>query len=265
MVVGPHGRKNFLNKMDLKLKGKNALVTGSSQGIGKAIAKILHTEGCNVTLNGRNPKNLKKTALEFQDRIDTCSADVTKINDCKKLIQHTKKQWGSIDILICNVGNGTSVSPGKETFEEWQRVFLTNFYSAVNVIEAAKKELSKTKGTIICISSIAGIETLGGPITYSVAKSALNSYVKNISKPFAKVGIRINGIAPGNIMFKESVWMKKLSKNPRAVKQMLKNDVALGKFGTPDEIASFTAFLCSSQSSFSTGSIFVVDGGQIRS
>ena len=249
--------------MDLELKGKNALITGSSRGIGYAIATLLHKEGCNVTINGRNDETLKKTITSFNERIHSCAADVTSVDDCNTLIKETINKWGSIDILVCNVGSGTSVKPGDENFEEWQRVFLNNFYSAVNVIEAAKNELSKSGGSIVCISSIAGMESTGAPVTYSVAKSALNAYVKNISKPLAKLGIRINAMVPGNIIFEGSVWAKKLSENPQDVEKMLKNEVAIQRFGKPQEIANFVAFLCSEKSSFATGSLFVVDGGQI--
>ena len=251
--------------MDLELKGKNALITGSSKGIGYAIATLLHKEGCNVTINGRNDDILKKTVTSFNERIHGCAADVASVDDCNTLIKETINKWGSIDILVCNVGSGTSVKPGDEDFEEWQRVFSNNFYSAVNVIEAAKNELSKSGGSIVCISSIAGMESTGAPVTYSVSKSALNAYVKNISKPLAKLGIRINAVVPGNIIFEGSVWTKKLSENPQDVEKMLKNEVAMQRFGKPQEIANFVAFLCSEKSSFATGSLFVVDGGQTRS
>ncbi len=250
--------------MDLELKGKTALVTGSSRGIGNAIATLLHKEGCNVTINGRNDNSLKSASSSFKERIHVCAADVTKLEDCKTLIKETIKQWGSIDILVCNVGSGTSVKPGEENFEEWKRVFTNNFYSAVNIIEVAKDELSKTGGSIVCVSSITGIEVLGAPITYSVAKAALNVYVKNISKPLAKLGIRINAVAPGNVIFEGSVWEKKLSENPLDVENMLK-DVALQRLGKPEEIANFVVFLCSQKSSFATGALFVIDGGQTRS
>ncbi len=250
--------------MDLKLKGKNAIVTGSSNGIGFSIAKNLHQEGCNVTLNGRTSKSLENALLHFNDRIHSCKADVTNSDDSKKLINNAIDHWGSIDILVCNVGNGSSVLPGNENHNEWQKTFQENFFSATNVIESTLNAKT-TLTSIVCISSIAGIESIGAPVTYSVAKAGINAYVKNMSRYLAKSGIRINAIAPGNILSETSVWKKKLDDDPKIIKKMLEKEVPMNRFGIPEEISSLAAFLCSEKSSFITGSIFVADGGQIHS
>jgi len=251
--------------MELNLKGKNALVTGSSKGIGYAIASHLFEEGCNVTINGRNENSLKTLKSKFNDRMNYCAADVTNPNDCKRLITNTIDQWGSIDILVCNVGNGNSVKPGNENIEEWKKSFSDNFFSTTNVIEELLKYNPNSLKSIVCISSIAGIESTGAPVPYSVAKSAINSYVKNISKHFAKYDIRINTVCPGNIMFENSVWEKKLIENSKNVEDMLKKEVAMKRFGTPAEISNLVVFLCSEKSSFITGSTFTADGGQTKS
>ena len=250
--------------MDLNLNEKVAIVTGSSKGIGKSIAFSLINEGCKVVLNGRNKSNLKSTAKKM-DSMDYFVADVTNPKECKKLVNYVIKKFGKIDILICNVGNGNSVKPGSETNTEWKNMIDVNFFSAINIIDAAKKSLKKSKGAIICISSIAGVETTGAPVTYSISKTALISYVKRISKPFAKEGIRINSVSPGNIYFKGSTWDKKMKTEKNEVKKMLKNNVSLNRFGTPEEVSHIVTFLVSSKTSFVTGSNFVIDGGQIRS
>ena len=118
---------------------------------------------------------------------------------------------------------------------------------------------------IICISSICGCEVIpNAPITYSVAKAALNSYVKGISRPLAENNININAIAPGNLIFEGSVWEEKLKNDKIGVLEMLKKEVILNRFGTPEEISNFVIFLLSSFSSFSTGKTFIVDGGQTK-
>ncbi len=250
--------------MDLKLNKKIALVTGSSSGIGFGIAKKLSDEGCYVILNGRHEKTLKISVKKLGNHTKFLKADVTKPKQCQMLIEKIIKMYGRLDILVCNVGNGNSKSPGKETIDEWQKMFEINFLSAVNIIKYSKKYLSKSNGTIVCISSIAGIDRIDAPLPYSVAKSALNMYVKTASKYLASLQIRINAIAPGNIMFKDSVWEKKIQKNPTKVKNFLNQEVPLKRFGTPDEIGNLTAFLVSSASSFITGETIIADGGQIR-
>jgi len=262
MVAGQLGNGNL--KMDLRLQGKTALITGSTKGIGKAIAKSLYDEGCNIVINSRHTDDLNNI-FEDHRRVSSFTADVTDTSSCIKLINHVIEKWGQLDILICNVGNGSSVPPGNETISEWKRMFDINFFSVTNMIEASAKELAKTHGTIVCISSIAGMEILGAPLTYSAAKSSLNFYVKGISKSLAKYGIRINAVAPGNILFHGSVWEKKSTENPQEVQKMLDEDVPLKRFGQPEEVANMVTFLSSPMCAFVTGSIVVIDGGQLRS
>jgi 3-oxoacyl-[acyl-carrier protein] reductase len=126
--------------------------------------------------------------------------------------------------------------------------------------------LEANGGAIVCISSICGQEFVpGAPLTYSAAKAALNSYVRGIARPLGKIGVRINAIAPGNILFDNSVWKKKLDDDTDTVYNMLSTYVALGELGAPRHVANLALWLASSASSFCTGSIFVVDGGQVHS
>ena len=250
--------------MDLKLNGKKVFVSGSSRGIGLGVANKFIEEGANVVINSRNPKELKSVA----DSIKNCqgvAGDVSNPESARYVIQEAAKILGGIDIVVCNVGNGSSVAPGKETFEEWMRVFSVNFFSAINVISASSDLLEASGGSIVCISSICGSETIpGAPITYSVAKAALNTYVKSISFPMGAIGIRINCVAPGNINFEDSVWSKKLAKDPDLVRDMLENTVPLKKLGSPNDVANLVVLLASDVANFVTGSIFTTDGGQTR-
>jgi len=250
--------------MDLGLKNKVILVTGSSQGIGYAIAEHLHAEGCQVVLNGRNEAILKKSAERLQGSA-SLSADVTVPVEAQNLITEVIARYGRLDGLVCNVGSGRSVAPGEESPEEWESMFSQNLWSVTNAVEAAKIHLASSRGSIVCISSICGSEVIpGAPVTYSAAKAALHAYVRGIARPLGKDGVRINAIAPGNILFDGSVWEKKLKENAADVESMLVRDVALEKLGTPEDIAKLTAFLMSSSAGFATGAVWTLDGGQVR-
>ena len=133
------------------------------------------------------------------------------------------------------------------------------------MVEAANSALEATKGSIVCISSICGNEVIpGAPVTYSSAKAALNAYVRGIARPLGKQGIRINAIAPGNILFDGSVWSLKLAEDADAVKKMLEQDVSLNQMGTPKNVAELTAYLVSPRANFATGGIWTLDGGQVH-
>ena len=215
-------------------------------------------------VNGRDPAVLEEAIANLSASIGFV-ADVTQPEESAQLIKEVIDRFGRLDALVCNVGSGRSVPPGNEYFEEWQRIFSVNLWSATNMVEAATDALASTNGTIVCISSICGQECVpGAPITYSTAKAALNAYVRGISRPLGARGVRINAIAPGNILFDGSVWHKKIKDNQASVTKMLEQNVALKKLGTPSDIASLTAYLLSPISNFTTGSVWTIDGGQVH-
>jgi 3-oxoacyl-[acyl-carrier protein] reductase len=242
--------------MDLKLRDKNVFVSGSSRGIGSAIASAFLAEGANVVTNSRR---------EVSEGRRHIVADVLRPDGIPKIKEELEKTFnGQLDVLVCNVGSGSSVPPGTETSEDWKRSFDTNFFSTTNVVEGLRSML-RPGGSILCISSICGLEQFGAPLTYSSSKAALNAYVVGLSKVLGKSQIRVNAIAPGNILFDGSVWDRKLKENETAVRQMLERDVALKRLGTPTEVANVALFISSEHASFIPGTILVSDGGKIRS
>jgi NAD(P)-dependent dehydrogenase (short-subunit alcohol dehydrogenase family) len=250
--------------MELELSGKTALVTGSSRGIGRAIAEALQAEGCRVALNARNAADLEATARELDSAVAVVG-DVACAEDARRVVGEATAILGRLDILVCNVGSGRSVAPGNETPEEWQRVFAINLWSATNMVEAARGALADTRGVVVCISSICGLEVVAGaPVTYSAAKAALHAYVRGIARPLGAQGVRINAIAPGNILFEGSVWDRKMAEDAAGVQQMLERDVALARLGTPQEVAGLAIYLASPRAGFATGGVWRLDGGQVH-
>jgi 3-oxoacyl-[acyl-carrier protein] reductase len=250
--------------MQLDLSGKVALVTGSSKGIGLAIAQTFHAEGCRVALNGKNEADLALATTQLDGSIGFVG-DVTQPSEAQQIVAKVLCTFGRLDILVCNVGSGHSVPPGNETADEWQRVFALNLWSTTNSVEVARDALVASKGVIVCISSICGLEVIpGAPVTYSAAKAALHAYVRGMARPLGKQGVRINAVAPGNILFDGSVWSQKLSEDKPEVESMLVKNVALGRLGTPIDVGSLVAYLASPRSGFATGSIWTLDGGQVH-
>ena len=251
--------------MNLELEGKTAIVTGASRGIGFAIASCLANEGCHVVINARDEKGLDQAAAKIDGHVTTISGDVREPGVAEKIVAAAHAINARLDILVCNVGSGRSVPPGEESRTDWEDMLTINLIASTMMVEAAEDALSAFGGSIVCISSICGLEALGAPVPYAAAKAALNAYVKNVARPLAKRGIRINAVAPGNILFEGSVWERKLAAESDAVKEMLTRDVSLARLGTPEEIADTVSFLASPRSAFTTGSVVVVDGGQVRS
>ncbi len=251
--------------MHIDLSGKSALVTGASRGIGRAIADLLHAHGCRVALNGRNATDLEVATNALKGSIGIVG-DVANVLGAKQVVADALEALGGLDILICNVGSGRSTPPGQESNDEWLHMFALNLWSTTNTVEAAKEALIASRGSIVCISSICGLEVIpGAPVTYSAAKAALNAFVRGIARPLGRKGVRINAVAPGNILFEGSIWSKKLAEDSESVELMLHRDVSLGRLGSPDEVANLVLYMASPLSGFATGQIWTIDGGQTHS
>ena len=241
---------------------KNVVIIGGTKGIGLSMSnKFLHEKNIVHIISRNRAKNLEQ---DLGKKVFFYNCDATKTDELslvrKKILKNSD---GNIDIVICNVGNGSGSNKYIQDFDEWDESWQTNFNSPVFSSRIFLDDLKKTKGVLLFITSIAGIEDLGAPVSYSVAKSAIESYSKILARRLGP-DVRVNSIAPGNIFIQDGTWDKKLKDNPVAVKKMIESQVPLKRFGKPEEVSELAFFLCSDKASFITGSCFVIDGGQTK-
>lgn len=255
--------------MKLALQDKVVFVAGSSRGIGKGIAGVFLEEGARVVVTGRDATALSSVYTELAkgqaDRVMAFAGDLGQAEVTQEAHREVTARWGAVDALVCNIGSGTAKSGWQLTSADWERVFRINLWASVGLVEVfLPKMIEARRGSITFISSIAGLESLGAPIPYGAAKAALEQYSKDLSRRIGKYGIRVNTIAPGNILFPEGTWQRKVDADPTGVNSMITAEVPLGRFGTPEEIGAAAAFLASDRAGFITGACLVVDGGQTR-
>ena len=254
--------------MDLGLKGKIALVTGASRGIGNRIALALAGEGAHLCICARSEDGLKTAAGEIEKlgvEVEAVVADVTTIEGAEKVVAAARERFGGLEILINNVG-GSAWTPFVEiSDEEWARVFDMSFFSAVRVSRGAIPLMEERGGgSIVNISSIFGRE-IGGPISYNAAKAAVISMTANLAQEAAKKNIRVNTVAPGSILFPGGSWERRLRADPQGIQTFIETNIPCGRFGKPEEVADVVVFLSSERASWVTGACLNVDGGQSKS
>ena len=252
--------------MNLHLRGKKALITGGSKGIGLAITKAFLQEGAQACAVSRGSvalfENVKKLQDDFGlENIFACKCDCSNLKALYSLRAEIETRWNSLDVLIVNVGDGRSVKGILPDDEQWQKTWINNFESSLQTARAFLPMLEQSHGVMLFISSIAGIEAFGAPTDYSTAKTAIISLAKNMARKAAP-NVRINVIAPGNVYVEGGEWDNKIKEDKERVEAIIKASVPMNRFATPEEIADAALFLCSERASFITGSTLVVDGGQ---
>lgn len=255
--------------MDLDLTDKRVLITGASRGIGLAIADAFLREGAKVVLLARTPMTLKEAADQLsvkygKNRVIALPLDCADESKWLGVIEHINNAWGGLDVVVANVGDGRSVPDALPDSAQFAKVWRVNFTASEVTARFTLPCLMKSGGCLLFIGSIAGLEAIGAPTDYSVAKSALATLTKQLARKLAPQ-VRVNCLAPGNVLFPGGSWDAKLKFDQEGVKQLINTTVPMRRFGTPREIADAAVYICSDRASFITGTCLVVDGGQMVS
>jgi len=259
--------------MDLGIRGKYALVTGGSHGIGLAIASALAEEGCNVAICGRNQNRLDQAVTDLEAKgVEAIGvpADVLIKTDIEKVVKTVIDSWKTIHILVNNVGGGGrwgSPSVEETTEQVWIDVYSKNAMAAVRFTRLVIPFMRKQKwGRVVTIASIYGREGGGRP-WFNMAKSAEISLMKTLAMntDLVRDGITFNTVAPGAIMIADTGWEEEMKKDAESFKRMVNANFPLGRLGTPEEVASVVVFLCSEKASLVNGACVAVDGGESHS
>ncbi len=243
------------------LHNKTAIITGSSRGIGYAIAKQLGEAGAHVILISRNQKDIDAIATEFNAmglKASAFACDVSNLENVQAIFKSVISETGRIDILINNAGITRDTLIMRMSEEDWDSVLNINLKGAFNCTKAATRPMMKQRcGRIINITSVVGLTGNAGQINYAASKAGMIGMTKSIAKELAARGITANCIAPGYI---ETEMTNELTEEQKTA---LMQQIPLGKIGNAKDIAYTALFLASDEANYITGQTFTVDGGMV--
>ena len=246
----------------MQLKGKIAIVTGGSRGIGRVIALELARCGASVTVNfntGAGPAEEVVSAIQAAGgAASAVKADVSRLDEAQALVKATVDAYGRLDILVNNAGTTRDMLLAMMKEEDWDVVLATNLKSAFNCCKAALRPMMRQKyGRIVNITSVAGLAGNAGQTNYAASKAGLIGFTKSLAKEVGSRNITVNAVAPG---FVETDLTKSL---PADLKEAAIKATPLGRWGTGEDVAYAVAFLASDEAAFITGQTLSVDGGMV--
>ncbi|SJZ54977.1 3-oxoacyl-[acyl-carrier-protein] reductase [Selenihalanaerobacter shriftii] len=248
----------------MRLADQVAVVTGSSRGIGKAIALRLANEGADIVINypvEAEEEQAQKMVDSIKDmgrKAVAIQANVADMDEVKSMMKEVKKEFGSIDILVNNAGITRDGLLLRMKEEDWDAVLNVNLKGVFNCTKAVSRTMMKQRsGKIINISSVVGVMGNAGQANYSASKAGVIGFTKSTAKELASRGIKVNAIAPG---FIKSKMTEELSED---VKEQMLSSIPLDEFGDPEDVANLAVFLSSDAAKYITGQVIHVDGGMV--
>ncbi len=244
----------------IDLSGKTALITGSTRGIGKAIAQYLAKAGARVIITGRDQGRAEEVAKEIAQTygVETLGVamDMSEKDSITSAYERIESLFGGVDILVNNAGITKDKLFLRMSLEDWEEVLRVNLTGTFLITSLAIKSMLKKRwGRIVNISSVVGFTGNIGQVNYSSTKSALIGFTKSLAKELASRNITVNAVAPG---FIETDMTSVLSDE---LKQAYLKNIPLGRFGKPEDVAGAVVFLCSDYASYITGEVLHVNGG----
>lgn len=250
-----------------RLQGKIAIITGASGGIGSATAAKMLAEGAQVMLAGRDADRLSAViaTLDAGDRVATCLGNPAEEADVIALIEATAARFGGVDILFANAGAEGAIAPltaiSVADFDYVQQVNVRGTWLAIK--HAAPAMIGRGGGSIVCTSSVAGSVGVAGLSAYAASKHAINGLVHVAALELAKAGVRVNAVAPAPIdnAMMASIEAQASPDDPSLARAGFSGLIAMGRYGTNEEVANLVAFLASDEARYCTGGIYPVDGG----
>jgi 3-oxoacyl-[acyl-carrier protein] reductase len=261
--------------MDLGLKGKVALVTAASKGIGLGTARVLAKEGMKVAISSRSAANLEgaraQIAAESGAEVLAVPADMTVWDDLVKLVEATSKKFGGIDVLVYNAGPPKPGTFGELTRADWEEATKLLLLSAVALTQEVLPHMKDKKwGRLIYITSLTLKQTVGNIVLSNTVRLGVAGLSKSLSRELAPYGITSNGIIQGYIRtdrssrLAEEMASKMGTTLDEAFKEMAKS-IPVGRYGEPEEVGSLAAFIASERGAYLNGAMFTIDGGVINS
>jgi 3-oxoacyl-[acyl-carrier protein] reductase len=242
----------------IDLSGKTAFVTGSTRGIGLAIAQALHAAGAKVAVVGRDVERARSVAANLGDRTTAVACDVARDDEVEAAVSSVEKALGPIDILVNNAGLTRDNILLRLSDEDWDTVLNANLKGAFHTIRSTIKGMMKRRwGRIVNIGSIVGLTGNKGQANYAASKAGLIGLTKSVAREYASRNVLVNCVAPG---FIETDMTDALPAEARA---SLLEEIALGRLGRPEDIAGTVVFLASDLATYITGQVLVVDGGMV--